>query len=319
MLGLLLVGGMLGALVIGGAFDGSDTPPPEVEDDPPAPEGIDLLLTSDSDTVLNGTEGDDTLTSDDSSGARTSTEEVHLGGGDDVATTHLHGTEIYGGDGDDTMTADNSSNTLYGEAGDDILSAHATSEAYGGEGNDTISVEWGGEGYGGEGDDMLSFDSTNGWNSNSSTLDGGAGDDVLVNTRVIGQGDDLGIYGGVGMTGGEGHDTFNLELELQNGRHQFAEPGEEYTLENRAGAIRDFDPNEDSLVIDIHRGTDTEDREMTSATLEDTSYTYNGVNVISTTLVMNFEGSANSDAVVVDVVLRDVSGLTMDDIVINFT
>lgn len=296
MLGLLLVGGLLGALVLGDAFDSSN-PPAEVEDEPAAPEGIDLVLTSDSDATLTGTEGDDTLTSEGLPNTGTSTDVVFLGGGDDLAETDLWGADIYGGDGDDTMTANATEATLYGDAGDDVL-----------------SVTHGADAYGGEGNDILTFDTTSGGSSEASLLNGGAGDDDLVNTRVIGGIDDQGHYGGVSMTGGEGQDNFTLELELSNGSADFADT----VVNNSGGRITDFDPAEDSLVIEIERGPETADREMTSATLNDTSYSYSGVTYTSTALVMTFEGNANSDETQVRVTLDNVTGLTMDDIVINF-
>lgn len=314
MLGLLIIGGLLGSLVLGDVFDSSDAPDPHVEEDTPPVEGIDILLTSESDATLNGTEGDDTLTSDSPLGTETSTNEVFLGAGDDTATTSLSGSEIYGGDGDDTMTADSSTNTLYGEAGDDTLAVGSSSAAFGGAGDDTISVETGATAFGGEGNDVLTFSTLVYGSSETSTMEGGAGDDELVNMREIGAEDDHSIYGGVSMAGGEGQDTFTLELELLNGQAAFGETA----VNNSGGRITDFDPAEDSLVIDIERGPETADRDMSSATLNDTSYTYLGVTYTSTTLVMVFEGNANSDETHVSVRLDDVSGLTMDDIVINF-
>lgn len=317
MLGLLVIGGLLGTLVLGDVFGDDDTPPPEDDDVSPTPEGIDLLLTSDSETTLTGTEGDDTLTSEGpptSEGIpnyNTTTDEVYLGGGDDVATVGLYGVSVHGGDGDDTLTSTNVG-ALYGEAGDDVLDVGgAAASGIGGEGNDTITiVANGGVASGDEGNDMLTANSGYSTSSDITHLRGGADDDELLISRQVGEMSDYIHNAGVSMTGGEGQDIFRLDLELMNS---------EGPVENSAGRIVDFDPVEDSLVIDVDRGTDAEDREMTSATLENYSWTNNGIEYNSTTLVMVFGGNENSGSATVRLGLGDMPELTMDNLVINLT
>lgn len=325
MLGLLIIGGLLGTLVLGDIFGDDDTPPPENEDVSPTPEGIDLLLTSDSETTLTGTEGDDTLTSEDPPTSEgppiytTTTDEVYLGGGDDVATVGLYGVSVYGGDGEDTLTS-TIGGELYGEAGDDVLEIMGSggSAAHGGEGNDTITiVARGGVAMGGEGNDMLIANSDYLTPSGATYMRGDAGDDELVISRQVGLQSDYVHSSGVVMTGGEGQDIFRLDLELVNAWRFGGDIGG--NVGNTVGDIVDFDPTEDSLVIDVDRGTDAEDREMTSATLENVSATYNGVEYNTTTLVMVFGGNENSGSATVRLGLGDMPDLTMDDLVINLT
>lgn len=296
------------------------TPPPSEDVDvSPTPEGIDLLLTSDSETTLTGTEGDDTLTSEDPPINTTTTEEVYLDGGDDVATVSRYGVSVYGGDGEDTLTS-TIGGLLYGEAGDDVLEIRGSggSAAHGGEGNDTITiVARGGVAMGGEGNDMLIANSDYLTPSGATYMRGDAGDDELVISRQVGGESDYVHSSGVVMTGGEGQDIFRLDLELVN---NFGHGGNiSGPIGNSVGDIVDFDPTEDSLVVDVHRGTDAEDREMTSATLENVSTTYYGIEYNTTTLVMVFGGNENSGSATVRLGMGDMPDLTMDDLVINLT
>ena len=119
--------------------------------------------------TINGTSNDDTLVGGSSG------DYIYAGGGNDVVTSAGSATVIYGGSGNDTITGDGSSNTLRGDSGNDVIIGGGSSNTlWGGTGDDDLTA--GGSSnvlYGEAGDDTLDTGE-----SGSSTLAGGAGDDV---------------------------------------------------------------------------------------------------------------------------------------------
>lgn len=180
--------------------------------------GDDHIVGTDDGDAFRGGAGGDTL----------------LGGaGDDT---------IEGEDGDDLITGDLGDDDLYGGAGYDFI--------YGGKGEDDISggadgdTIYGGEGddliYGGTGDDKL-IDVFG-----KNVVDGGLGDDVLrvgkASTAFGGDGDDS-IYlmdGGTAF-GGDGADILTVELSGDA---------------SRMAVVRDFDPEQDALIVQLPEGTE---------------------------------------------------------------
>jgi Ca2+-binding RTX toxin-like protein len=168
--------------------------------------------------------------------------EVYGGGGSDTVTGNQRGDTIHGGDGDDSLSGWAGNDRLFGGVGVDTL--------WGGAGNDWLS--------GGDGDDQLyasddnsytDEDIANGLVGLGDTLFGGAGDDQLWTDRVGhtlygGSGNDSLVAsqantyatdpsvldGGLGddtlqgagsssATGGDGSDTFLLDMGSSIGPH----------------------------------------------------------------------------------------------------
>ncbi|SDB55989.1 calcium-binding protein [Bauldia litoralis] len=176
---------------------------------------------------LDGGEGFDTLSFADAEAGVTvdlsanQVAEDGFGFSDDVFNFEA----LTGSAFDDGLTGDAQDNAIYGGAGNDIIDAVGGNNTVdGGDGNDRITAGSGNDTLsGGAGDDLLS---------------GGAGDDVLYggdgnDTLVGGEGDDV-LYGGSGndtLTGGAGADTFVFDSGF-------------------AGTVTDFDPTEDTIMID---------------------------------------------------------------------
>lgn len=193
-------------------------------------------LTFDGSETLDGTQGDDTLAAgqDDDLAPET----VNLLGGDDTATIDLpYDITVNGGDGNDILSSTNVGNTLNGEAGDDTLS-----------GIDATSM------YGGAGDDHITFDSDVELNSSVARIDGGDGDDHI---DVFA---DAGVNtfdrGGALLTGGDGSDDFNVVLDLQNSQEDAS------IITTSVARIGDFNPDDDSIRIEIERNDATADRNV---------------------------------------------------------
>ncbi|KPQ07497.1 MAG: Hemolysin-type calcium-binding repeat (2 copies) [Rhodobacteraceae bacterium HLUCCA12] len=165
-----------------------NTPPPEIDDQEPAPgEGRTIIGTGDGDSLRGGA-GDDTiwgLSGDDT---------IHVPDGDNMIGAGPGNDTVRGGAGHDTIWGGPGDDLMYGGTdGRNVIWAGAGSDtAYGGGGDDSIG---GGGGpdliHGGAGNDRI-------WGGNGNdTLNGGDGDDTL----DAGPGRDS-------LTGGGGGDTF---------------------------------------------------------------------------------------------------------------
>jgi VCBS repeat-containing protein len=128
--------------------------------------------------------------------------------------------EIFGLAGNDTLIGGTGTDTLYGSDGNDDLSGGAERDIlHGDSGADMLE---GGGGYdalyGGDGDDVLTDSGTDSDSGSSAFMDGGAGNDILLDSsagRAVlygGAGNDI-LIGGIGedyLYGGDGNDTFVL-------------------------------------------------------------------------------------------------------------
>ena len=213
---------------------------------------------------------------------------VLAGDGDDLVSYPGNDSiTIEGGAGDDTLTAPGDDITLLGQAGNDVLSGGHASQMFGGDGND-----------------RLSLDITDGFHDTAANLDGGAGDDTLSALADLGDGSSAHSYGV--LTGGEGSDTFNVTLNLVS--DTFSNTPSDDLLEQRINLIlRDFNPSEDVLNIQIDRAEGGEGRDMTSAEIirDDTG---------NVTLMMNFAAAGVHPAVQTTMNLGTNPDITLDDI-----
>jgi hypothetical protein len=251
MIAFILMG-LLGTTVIGMAlldmFDGESDPAEGgsgAEEEMPA--GKDLFF--DGSETLFGTDGHDTLGADQDQDL--SPDVIELGGGDDTATlapSYLYDRGVFGGDGDDTLIDNGFFATLHGGAGDDFLSGVSSDILHGDAGND-----------------VLVYDRHAALLDANSGMFGGTGDDILTVKADAGRAWTSDDYYGVNVNGGAGHDTFNVVLELQNAAsledEMWVNRGDE--MDTRACRISDFDPSEDTIVVEIDRTTGTEDRDVT--------------------------------------------------------
>jgi Ca2+-binding RTX toxin-like protein len=246
MYGLIFAGILLAGASIAWIVDDSDddiaqdtTDEPEVEE-PEVEIGQNLLF--DGSLVLQGTEGDDTLLADQDD-SLLEPERIELLGGDDLATLDTDlSVRVFGGEGDDTLSSTSYGNDLYGGPGADVLSGGIANSMYGGEGNDQITHH---------------MDIARG--PGSTDLEGDEGDDTFT------------VYAGVGtdehgsettnfwIEGGEGEDSIELFLTLEN---DDVDIDGDRKLLNRLGGISDFDPEEDSLLIQIDAEDEAADREF---------------------------------------------------------
>ncbi|MFN3210195.1 MAG: hypothetical protein ACE369_14550 [Roseovarius sp.] len=180
-------------------------------------------------TVFMGTEGDDTIEAEDIDG---NVETVEAGGGDDSIATRVNHIEILGQDGNDTITIGDDQPIVYnvkadGGAGDDVITARNPSASVlrGGDGNDVINVQ------------QESYD------EEFTQLEGGDGDDILnLDLAVPDESPQIGLR----AYGGDGADTYTLTFTpaYGDGADEDADPA-------RILDLRDFDPAEDQIVIDL--------------------------------------------------------------------
>lgn len=287
VMGLLALGvlgtGLLGVVIYDWLDDDDSSP---VVDTPIEEEGQDIVY--DGSDLLEGTEGDDTIAAGQDE--TLAPDVINLFGGDDTATIEVNDPiTVNGGEGDDLLTATGVLNTLDGGEGDDTLTADDSNRLLGGEGDDVLNFNHG------------SYDQ-----GENGSADGGEGDDTI-NVRADAfvpaflQTD----VGGVEVTGGSGADEFNVTYEA-NDNFTF-EPTDD--VRGSFVTINDFDPNEDSLVVEVEQDTDMPDREVEvdlNQTEEDGVYT--------SLITLRFEETA--DAVGATNVLTVVSTdpFTLDDI-----
>lgn len=202
----------------------------------PEEEGQNLVFNGDADLV--GTEGNDTLSAGQDEDL--APEQISLLGGDDTATLDVHiGVEVSGGEGNDVLTSTAVGNVLDG-----------------GEGNDTLRGIDANNMLGGAGDDEITFDSDVEPNSSTARIAGGEGNDTIAVFANVGV--DAPDRGGAVITGGEGSDSFEVTLHLENSTVDL--DGSGGPLETGIARIDDFDPDEDSLLIQLEADEDARGR-----------------------------------------------------------
>ncbi|MEY8840524.1 calcium-binding protein [Cribrihabitans sp. XS_ASV171] len=238
LLGFLVLGGSIALL--GDAFDSSDDPVTEDDGsdipDSPTVEGEVLLF--DGESTLAGTEGNDTIYPGQDPDLVP--EEIYLLDGDDVATIDTQvGGVVSGGGGDDHIVSTDYGTPLEGGEGDDTLSGIGANNMSGGAGNDSII-----------------FDNTGGTIDAAAVITGDEGDDTI--SGLVNVGIDAPDYGGAILFGGEGNDSFDILMEVKNSANDLDGGG----LETGTVRIADFDPAEDSLVIDFGFDEESEGREF---------------------------------------------------------
>lgn len=221
-------------------LDAVDPQDPDSAEPEPAADGRNLLF--DGAGILTGTDGNDTLSAGQDSAL--APEQVLLLGGDDVAAIDVpFGVTLSGGAGNDHLTSTSVGNVLEG-----------------GEGNDTLYGIDANSLFGGGGDDNITFDSNVELNSSVAHIAGGAGDDTISVLTDVGI--DTPDRGGAIVAGGDGSDVFEVVMHLENSAEDVDGSG---TLETRIGRIADFDPSEDSLVIELDPAADAQSRAFSVA------------------------------------------------------
>jgi Ca2+-binding RTX toxin-like protein len=245
-----LVLGLLGTALLGAiAFDWFDDDDTTQSDEPQSEDEIGQELNFDGSETLEGTEGDDTLPAGQD--GRVAPETINLLGGNDTANVEYEDIiTVTGGDGDDSISATGVLNTLDGGAGNDTLTADDSNRLLGGAGNDVLNFNHG------------SYDQ-----GEPGSADGGEGDDTIT-VRADALVPDFIRFdvGGVDVSGGSGADEFNIVYQLaanfDGGVGLTIGSGEDTNFAGNFVGITDFDPNEDSLVIELERDSDTIDRDV---------------------------------------------------------
>ena len=194
-----------------------------------------------SDDVINGLAGDDQLTG---------------GNGDDLLRgqegrdnlTGSNGNDVLeGGDGNDRLQGGSDNDELFGGLGNDNLSGGNEDDLLeGGEDNDTLS--------GGRGNDVMRGDAGN------DQIRGADGDDVLEggdgSDRLFGGRDNDLLDGGLGRDNLSGEDGNDVLLIYEGADQAFGGSGnDEFWVASQvfpaeASRVRDFQPGQDTVVID---------------------------------------------------------------------
>lgn len=277
----LLGAGLLGALLLSDDDDGDDGA------DNYSGEKIDW----EGEKELEGTDLDDRLTALAGSGGSDyyKIDRVDLKGGNDAATIEVNTAEIDMGDGNDTLSFGTRElypsfgkidlgdgddvaiidggfgHSVNGGAGNDRIDVFGQTRVYGDSGNDTITGMLIGSADGGDGDDLLNIVAQPG-RGEEAYMFGGNGNDTLQTTVMIGDAIDHYMPNWVDMTGGAGQDSFEIALKVGEMTHAeydelLAENG--VVREEWLPTIRDFNPAEDSITIEIDTTGTTVDRDVT--------------------------------------------------------
>lgn len=278
--------GLLGvALISAFAFDGADDESDDEDD------ATGKTLRYDGSDPLLGTEGDDTLPlgQDDD----LAPEIIDLLGGDDTAFVEENWPmTVLGGDGDDSLTTTGINHILEGGAGNDTLSGDDANQLYGGEGDDVLTFVHG------------SYD-----NGDPGTADGGSGDDTITvrSDAILTEEILYNLGGGVDVTGGDGADEINIVYDLEEDFRGYTPTDD--TISRGLLRVTDFNPDEDTLVIEVDQGVDGEERNVTvemDQTEEDGTYT--------SLLRMTFEKTIDAEESTNLLTIFSSTPFTLDDI-----
>ncbi len=271
-------------------------PEEPAEPSPEPVEGKTLIL--EGAMTITGTEGADTLTavadSLEEQALFDETQQIDLLGGDDVVTIRndMH-VEINAGDGDDLIESLGLGITINGDAGNDTIYAGSVDHAYGGEGDDKLIYR---------GDTHLI--------NSVAELEGGEGNDHLVGYEEVGAARtpyDSDTKGGYGLWGGEGADVFELKIDIVD----YDAPDAPEIVRDSTNSIRDFEPGEDSLIIDLGE----EVRTLVSSEVVKTTSTWAGQTVESSRLILTFAATDTEPQVEFTVPFSNPN-VTLDDIAI---
>lgn len=285
-----LILSLLSAAVLGTvAFDWSDGDDDSHTDSPPqdgTDEDAGQVLSYDGSEHLEGTEGNDTLPAGQDPDLAPA--EIDLLGGDDAALLDYGDSmTVSGGDGDDVILTAGASNTLDGGAGNDTLAADDSNRL-----------------IGGTGDDELDFFHESYDQGDPGGADGGEGDDTI-NVWAAALVPDylMTDVGGVEVHGGSGADDINVTYGL----HENVDTTD--TLAGGFVSISDFDPSEDTLVIEVERSEETADRDVTvelDQTDEDGTYT--------SLITLTFEETEEASEATNTLTVVSTDPFTLDDI-----
>jgi len=217
-------------------------------------EGDDIINMTDTDVAyVDGGAGNDLLTG---SGFQASGPAL-INGGDGDDTINIGEAEAYGGAGDDSISgggngwfAGGTSTALFGDEGNDTIELTEDGRASGGAGDDTITAGGLSTITGGAGDDSLTVRDNDGfYETILSSADGGAGDDSLAfeydNQTYFGGSSDPSLDTDVALTGGAGADSFTVTGVFE------AVPVSDTSGSALFATITDFDPSEDTLLIEL--------------------------------------------------------------------
>lgn len=329
LLGLGLVFGMGGGSDEDDADEALDpAQEPEVEEpqteEPPAVVGSLVQGTDGADTIgsepfnatevftLLGGDGDDNITYDTfvEEGVREPQGYAIIEGGRgndliDLVNNSNVSSEVSGGEGNDIIIG-NAFAVIHGDEGDDLIVLDDDAEqleatAFGGDGNDTIYGLQDNSVYGEDGDDTFIITHASLWNG-TGFASGGAGDD---NFTIIGNlGTPYLVQEGLLIEGNEGSDTFTLDLDVS------VDPAwEEFDGgSNGTGIIiRDFNPEEDTLTIQINQnGSELGERPLTAVT------------IVNDEIVLEFQGQGDQTPFSTTIGLQNAEGISVDDLTIQY-
>ena len=279
----LLILALLGSALVGVSFINDNE---DVADSDEATDGQTEVDTS----IFTGTAEADVV--DDSTTLATDVEGMELYGGDDVVdVTNYFLTDLDAGEGDDSIDVDAYYATINGGEGDDTLIVNGGNAIYGDAGNDTIETTQSSVG-----------------DYPTTIADGGDGDDVLTAR-------DTAFYNtmftvndsGVNMTGGEGADTFNVIYAADDVDPDALSGGEAY--HNNLVAITDFDPSEDTLVVEVETSDADLERDV-DAQMEQTD---NGDGTYTSVITLTLTKEGMDDGVTELTVISNAP-FTLDDI-----
>lgn len=283
ILALLMGVGLLSAFS-GGSDDA------QIEDEVERPEPPDV----EAPPLINvGTDGNDTVSIQDENPTINAT----LGDGDDRGYAFVtSGTFLSGGQGDDMLDGGTRS-TLFGNAGNDQLSIGSFN------GTDVGQTNFDSAAYGGDGNDML-FSNQGFIEEGTVSLFGEAGDDQITVRNEAG----FIERGGITkiLSGGEGDDTFRVELKFPTFDPDAPEQ-EPHTNDDTNVFITDFTPGTERLTItsDGFAGPRAPTLETAELTRDEDGLT---------TLNMTFAARGDVPATSTSIALGYADGITLDDI-----
>lgn len=247
--------------------------------DPPPPDPTrDQTFEVVSGDTLNAGDGDDTITAADDF---VETATVDGGAGNDLLDfARTQGTHsLFGGEGQDTITS---------------FSAYGT-QVDGGSGDDEIFI--GGQGtdaFGGIGDDQLTAYRSS--SDESKFVFGGVGEDTL--TMVTGIDQDR-VVSNAQLIGDEGQDDYVLRLQFVSDPVTI-EDDPRFGYTEQMVSIREFNPEEDRLVVDLTE-LDADSAAFSALTIEEVGQ--------HTEVLLSFANGAQGS-----IFLLNTTGLTANDI-----